>query len=160
MRQYDWPVVSYMISNLGWGGMEDSVINETGFTLSRPIPRLFLPWSQVRDWDRDSNFWNLEIESLTRLFFWLFRDRDWDRDWTFHIFETETETETWMSLKIETFRDRDFSIMTFNTVPREKFQLAAASWNLSLGSSVRVCLFTFGDDEHAIELEEYVSAQG
>ena len=135
-------------------------INETGFSLSRPIPRLFLPWSQVRDWDRDSNFWNLEIESLTRLFFWLFRDRDWDRDWTFHIFETETETETWMSLKIETFRDRDFSIMTFNTVPREKFQLAAASWNLSLGSSVRVCLFTFGDDEHAIELEEYVSAQG
>ena len=101
-------------------------------------------------------FWNLEIESLTRLFFWLFRDRDW----TFHIFETKTETETWMSLKIETFRDRDFSIMTFNTVPREKFQLAAASWNLSLGSSVRVCLFTFGDDEHAIELEEYVSAQG
>ena len=103
-------------------------------------------------------FWNLEIESLTRLFFWLFRGRDW----TFHIFETETETETWMSLKIETFRDRDqdFSIMTFNTVPREKFQLAAASWNLSLGSSVRVCLFTFGDDEHAIELEEYVSAQG
>ena len=48
-----------------------------------------------------------------------------DRDLTFHIFETET----WMSLKIETFRDRDqdFSIMTFNMVPREKFQLAAAS---------------------------------
>ena len=132
MRQYDWPVVSYMISNLGWGGMGDSVINETGFTLSRPIPRLFLPWSQVRDWDRDSNFWNLEIESLTRLFFWLFRDRDW----TFHIFETET----WMSLKIETFRDRDFSIMTFNTVPREKFQLTAASWNLSLGTVIKVIM--------------------
>ena len=48
-----------------------------------------------------------------------------DQDLTFHIFETET----WMSLKIETFqdRDRDFSIMTFNTVPRKKFQLTAAS---------------------------------
>ena len=66
-----------------------------------------------------------------------------------------------MSLKIETFQDRDFSIMTFNTVPRKIFQLAAASLDLSLGSSVKVCLFTFGDDEqHAIELEEYVPAQG
>ena len=48
-----------------------------------------------------------------------------DRDLTFHIFETET----WMSLKIETFRDRDqdFSIMTFYMVPREKFNLTAAS---------------------------------
>ena len=83
------------------------MICETGFTLLRLIPRLCLPWSQVRDWDQDSKFWNFEIR-LWWDFFLLFRDQDW----TLHIFETETETDTLMSLIIETFRDRDFSSMT------------------------------------------------
>ena len=93
-----------------------------------------LYFSYQRDWvytlETDTETFSSLVSSSRlrpRLKFLESRDREFDETFFSDFFETDTETKTWMSLKIETFRDRDFSIMTFNTVPREKFQLAAAS---------------------------------
>ena len=66
---------------------------------------------------------------------------------TLRLFETE---------HVQIYRDRDFSIMIFNTVPREKFQLVATSWNLSRDSNLGFFeTETFRDSAKIVETETF-----